>query len=289
MSALSKDSVRTMMGEVLAGPGQAAAARRRHAADRHRLPVAGLLRARPAGRGRGRHRAELRRPRPPVDRDRRRRARLPRAAAAGVTSGSPGPRLPAARRNTLVTRGYRGTWARASPLPGLPPVGGGPRRRSRQAPPRAAWEHALTARETLVVGAGRVDQEQAEELRAGGLRPGRPPPASSLRPTSSAPAEGRLWLMTSGSTGRPKRVAHTLAEPRRPSPRTSRPALAVPLRPRRLRVVAGRHPVPRPPRPGRRVRRAGRARRLARPGPGRGRDRRIGHPDVLAPGAPRGR
>ena len=63
----------------------------------------------------------------------------------------------------------------------------------------------------------------------------------------------------------------------------------MPLRSGLLRMVAGGHAVTRTPRPGRRVRRDGRARPLARPGPGRGRHRRIRHPDVLAPGAARGR
>ena len=124
-----------------------------------------------------------------------------------MTSGSPRPRLPRGATNTVVARGYRGPWAEL-PLPGLPPVTAALVDGHLTAA-RAAWEHALTARETLVVGAGRVDREQADELRGEGFALST---ASGVQPPTEArpPADGRLWLMTSGSTGRPKRVAHTL-------------------------------------------------------------------------------
>jgi len=124
-----------------------------------------------------------------------------------VTSGSPRPRLPRGATNTVVARGYRGTWAELA-LPGLPPVTAALVDGHLTAA-RAAWEHAATARETLVAGAGRMDQEQADELRGEGFALST---ASGIQPPTKVrpPAEGRLWLLTSGSTGRPKRVAHTL-------------------------------------------------------------------------------
>jgi acyl-CoA synthetase (AMP-forming)/AMP-acid ligase II len=115
--------------------------------------------------------------------------------------------LPAGAGNTLVINGRRTTWER------LPEV---------QRPPVAAflvddnaaaaaavWSHVCTRSETLVVAAGRVDSEMAEQLRADGLAVVRR--TGTLSPVRQrAPTAGRLWLTTSGSTGRPKRVAHTL-------------------------------------------------------------------------------
>ena len=86
---------------------------------------------------------------------------------------------------------------------------------------------------------------------------------------------------------------HRTPEAGRPHPRVAddrrrRPAaphVAVPVRPRRLRVVAGRHARHRPPRPGRPLRRARRAGHLAGACPRGRRHRRLRHADLLAPGA----
>jgi acyl-CoA synthetase (AMP-forming)/AMP-acid ligase II len=124
-----------------------------------------------------------------------------------VTSASSAPDLPRGAGNTIVAQGFRGTWAEL-PEAGLPPVAAA-LVDGHLAAAGAAWEHARTARETLVTGAARVGEEQAEELRRAGFdlvsAAGRQP-ATATR----APTKGRLWLLTSGSTGRPKRVAHTL-------------------------------------------------------------------------------
>ena len=202
-----------------------------------------------------------------------------------MTSGSPRPRLPRGATNTVVARGYRGPWAEL-PLPGLPPVTAALVDGHLTAA-RAAWEHALTARETLVRGCRPRGPGAGRRAARGGLRPVhrvRRPVADRGAPARRGPAladDQRQHRTTQARRAHP-------AEPddRRRGP--AAPALAVPLRPGCLRVVAGRHAVTGPPRPGRRVRRAGRARHLARPGPGRGRDRRVGNPDVLAPGAARG-
>lgn len=88
------------------------------------------------------------------------------------------------------------------------------------APAQAAWLAATDpARETLIATAGRVVDEQREELRESGLAIVRaePGPHSDQLTQHVDPAKqqrdphpGRVWLLTSGSTGRPKQVAHTL-------------------------------------------------------------------------------
>lgn len=124
-----------------------------------------------------------------------------------MTSGRALRDLPSGATNTVVARGFRGTWADL-PAADLPPVAAA-LVDGHVAAASAAWEHARTPRETLVVGAARVDRDQADELRRAGFA--LVSAAGRLDPTDCRPAcEGRLWLMTSGSTGRPKRVPHTV-------------------------------------------------------------------------------
>ncbi len=119
-----------------------------------------------------------------------------------------GATLPRGSGNQIVASGFRGTWANISAV-ALPEVAAA-LVESHLAAAGAAWEHALSPHETLIVGAGRVSDDQAQELRDDGfalVRGQRIEPASHQREAVA----GRLWLLTSGSTGRPKRVAHTLA------------------------------------------------------------------------------
>ena len=128
--------------------------------------------------------------------------------------------LPAGAANRIVAGGWRGSWSDLPDL-ALPPVSAVLADDNLQAA-TAAWQHARTPGETLLVAAGRVPDSLAKELADDGFAVVRPqsttestsestsPPTTP--PTHSRPAEpGRLWLLTSGSTGRPKRVAHTLA------------------------------------------------------------------------------
>ena len=118
-----------------------------------------------------------------------------------------GPALPPGSGNRIVAEGFRGTWADLSTVP-LPPVAAVLVERQLAAA-GAAWDHAQSAGEMLIVGAGRVSKDQAEELQADGfdLVGGETVESASHQREAVA---GRLWLLTSGSTGRPKRVAHTL-------------------------------------------------------------------------------
>lgn len=115
--------------------------------------------------------------------------------------------LPPGSGNQVVAGAFRGTWADVS-TSSLPPVAAA-LVEDHLAAAGAAWEHALTPNETLIAGAGRVSDDQAQELKDDGfaiVRGDGIEPASHQREAVT----GRLWLLTSGSTGRPKRVAHTL-------------------------------------------------------------------------------
>jgi acyl-coenzyme A synthetase/AMP-(fatty) acid ligase len=122
-------------------------------------------------------------------------------------AGSARP-LPAGAANRVVARGWRGSWADLPDL-ALPAVSAVLVDDNLQAA-TAAWQHARTPGEMLMVAAGRVPHSQAQELADDGFAVVRA--GSTTPPARPRPAEpGRLWLLTSGSTGRPKRVAHTLA------------------------------------------------------------------------------
>ena len=118
-----------------------------------------------------------------------------------------GTALPPGAGNRIVAGGFRGTWADVSRA--ALPVVAAALVEDQLTAAGAAWEHAVSLRETLIVGAGRVSEDQAQELRDDGfalVRGEKIEPASHPR----AAEAGRLWLLTSGSTGRPKRVGHTL-------------------------------------------------------------------------------
>jgi acyl-CoA synthetase (AMP-forming)/AMP-acid ligase II len=116
--------------------------------------------------------------------------------------------LPVGAANTLVARGFRGSWAELPDVP-LPPVAAALVADNLGAA-AAVWQHARTPHETLVVAAARVDDDMADALRHDGFALVRGEQVEPPDPPRSAEA-GRVWLLTSGSTGRPKRVAHTLA------------------------------------------------------------------------------
>jgi len=118
-----------------------------------------------------------------------------------------GTALPPGSGNRIVIGGFRGTWADVSTA-SLPAVAAA-LVETHLAAAGAAWEHATSPRETLIAGAGRVSDDQAQELRDDGFTLVR---GESIEPASQQreAVTGRLWLLTSGSTGRPKRVAHTL-------------------------------------------------------------------------------
>lgn len=124
--------------------------------------------------------------------------RLPESADTALPPGS---------ANKIIAGGFRGTWADLS-TPVLPAIAAA-LAQDQLAAAGAAWQHATSPHETLIVGAGRVTDEQGEELRDDGfaLVRGNEVEAASRHRTA---VDGRLWLLTSGSTGRPKRVAHTL-------------------------------------------------------------------------------
>ena len=117
-----------------------------------------------------------------------------------------GTDLPRGSNNRIVANGFRGSWADLTG-PSLPAVAAVLAERQLEAA-GAAWEHVKSPGELLIVGAGRVSHDQAQELQRDGfdvVRGERIDPTSRQREHLA----GRLWLLTSGSTGRPKRVAHT--------------------------------------------------------------------------------
>jgi acyl-coenzyme A synthetase/AMP-(fatty) acid ligase len=106
-----------------------------------------------------------------------------------------------------VAGGFHGTWADVPAVP-LPAVAAA-LVEDQLAAAGAAWEHARSPHEALIVAAGRMSDDQAQELQEDGfalVKGQRVEPASHPRKA----VDGRLWLLTSGSTGRPKRVAHDL-------------------------------------------------------------------------------
>lgn len=118
-----------------------------------------------------------------------------------------GTSLPPGAGNALVLGGRRTTWEQLS-APERPPAAAFLVDGHTDAA-AAVWSHVVRGGETLIVAAGRVDDEMCDQLRVDGLavvrRDGVLPPT-----VERAPEPGGLWLTTSGSTGRPKRVAHTL-------------------------------------------------------------------------------
>ena len=109
--------------------------------------------------------------------------------------------------NTVVARGFRGTWAELPSLD-LPPVAA-VLADGHHMGASAAWSHAVHGGEALITTVGRLSEDERQGLRRDGFA--LVDPAGTTQPEQERPADdGRLWLLTSGSTGRPKRVAHTL-------------------------------------------------------------------------------
>ena len=209
MSALSREQIRMMMGEVLDAQGKTLPAG--DATQLSEIGFRSLDFSELALRVEDELGSELNFDAPGLrgDRDRRRRPRVPRAASASVT-GHPeavGIALPPGSGNRIVADGFRGTWAELRAVP-LPPVAAVLAERQLAAA-GAAWDHARSRCEMLIVGAGRVSDDLAKELRGDGFDLVTDKSIDSATAQREAVA-GRLWLLTSGSTGRPKRVAHTL-------------------------------------------------------------------------------
>jgi len=121
--------------------------------------------------------------------------------------------VPAGAGNTLVTRGFAGTWTDLDPVD-LPPAAAvfcG----SHLDALRALWASLQEGPgELLIAARNRSEPELDAALHEAGLAivhlDGERlslDPAPELGPSTP----GRIWLLTSGSTGRPKHVAHTLA------------------------------------------------------------------------------
>ena len=250
-----------------------------------RLPVAGLLRAGAARRGRDRGGAQLRRSRAAADPHRLRRARLPRAAAGSVTSGGPSVRsaLPTGS-SPVATRGRGASWSRSTSRP-RPRSWSGDNLEAARAvadAPASAGDGEL-----LVASRGRRTPGAASRSCApSGLARRRRRPRCVPADGRSAPLEPRPHLAAHQRQHRPAQAGRPHAGRRSPRSAGEQPPrhLAVPLRPRRLRLVAGRDPGSDPARPAHRLRRARRARHLARARAGGRRHRGVGHPDLLAPG-----
>ncbi|MEO8751019.1 MAG: AMP-binding protein [Allobranchiibius sp.] len=116
--------------------------------------------------------------------------------------------LPAGADNTVVARGYTGTWRDLPAAPG--PVAAAHLVSDNAQALSAVWAHARDPRrETLIAASSRIGEEQQRQFLDFGLAVVHPPRVTEAT-TRRDPEPGRIWLLTSGSTGRPKQVGHTL-------------------------------------------------------------------------------
>ena len=105
----------------------------------------------------------------------------------------------------------------------------------------AVWAHARTAPSSWSSRAAGCEQNLRDELLDAGLRHRRGDERRRAPPTPREPEDGRLWLLTSGSTGRPKRIGHTLESLTTVTGEQAPATWLCPYSPGHLRLVAGGH------------------------------------------------